>query len=263
MRRRIGILRRQIESVRKHREHQRRQRRKRGIPVISLAGYTNAGKSSLLGKLSNADVLVRDQLFATLDPTTRRVRLPGGREVLFSDTVGFIHRLPPDLVAAFRATLEEITDADLILHLVDITHPKAEAQLAAVERVLVELGAERDRIVTVWNKIDGAEDLGDPADQAGPADKSASNHALKISALTGEGIDALLERVESLLKASLQPVELLLPYSAGDLIDEIHRQGSVRRVEHREDGTYIHACLPAPLVRRLARAHPRWFVASL
>ena len=160
IRRRIGHLKRELEDVRAHRAQYRRHRLEEAIPVVALVGYTNAGKSTLLNALSGAKVYAANQLFATLDPTTRRVTLPGGREVLFTDTVGFIQKLPTMLVAAFRATLEEITEADLLLHVVDITHENAQQQAAAVLQVLQEIHATEQPIVTALNKID---QLPDPA----------------------------------------------------------------------------------------------------
>jgi len=240
MRRRISVLKHQIEEIRLHRKQHRRQRKRQGIPVITLVGYTNAGKSSLLKALSSADVMIKDQLFATLDPTTRRVHLPGGKEVLFTDTVGFINKLPLDLVAAFRATLEEITESDLILHLVDMTHPKSEAQTAVVEKTLGDLGVGKDRILTVWNKSDKIDGSG-----------GRENNGTRISALTGDGIDSLLHRIETLLHQSMKPVEILLPYTAGNLLNEIHNKGSVEVEEHKAEGTYLRAYLPASLANRL------------
>src|SRR4029079_5001885 len=154
IRSRISHLKDEIERVRKQRFEQRRKRKREGVPVISIVGYTNAGKSTLLNALTNSDVYVADQLFATLDPTTRRVKLPSGQEVLFSDTVGFIEKLPTELVAAFRATLEEINESDVLLHVVDITHPNAAEQVSAVEETLEELGAAETPVVMAFNKVD-------------------------------------------------------------------------------------------------------------
>ena len=242
MRKKISILKRQLENVRSHRKHRRQKRQMDGIPVITLVGYTNAGKSSLLNALSRANVFVENQLFATLDPTTRKVVLPSAREVLFTDTVGFINKLPHDLVAAFRATLEEITESDLILHVVDTTHPKAPAQIDAVERVLGELGVVRENIITVWNKIDLLSDA-----------EIDENHVLRISALKRTGLPRLLERVEEMLNGSMKSVELLLPYSESRLLGEIHRAGSVEKEEHRGTGTFLQVHLPALLAGRLKR----------
>jgi len=242
MRKKISILKRQLEEVRSHRRHRRQKRQRDGIPVITLVGYTNAGKSSLLNALSRAKVFVEDQLFATLDPTTRKVVMPSGREVLFTDTVGFINKLPHDLVAAFRATLEEITESDLILHVVDATHPKAPAQIDAVDRVLGELGVVKETIITVWNKIDRLTEA-----------EIEENHVLRISALKGTGLPRLLERVEEMLNGSMKLVELLLPYSESRLLGEIYRAGSVEKEEHHNTGTFLQVRLPALLAGRLKR----------
>ena len=242
MRKKISILKRQLEDVRSHRKHRRQKRQRGGIPVITLVGYTNAGKSSLLNALSQADVFVEKQLFATLDPTTRKVVLPSGREVLFTDTVGFINKLPHDLVAAFRATLEEITESDLILHVVDTTHPKAPAQIEAVERVLGELGAAKETIIIVWNKIDRLTEA-----------EIEEDHVLRISALKGTGLPRLLKRVEAMLNGSMQLVELLLPYSESRLLGEIYRAGSVEKEEHRGTGTFLRVHLPALLAGKLRK----------
>jgi GTP-binding protein HflX len=240
IRRRISSLKSELEEIRTHRRHYRRRRRNSGIPVISLTGYTNAGKSSLLRILSQEDVLVEDQLFATLDPLTRLVRLPAGREVLFTDTVGFIKRLPHELIAAFRATFEEIAESNLILHIIDSAHPKADAQVSAVEKVLYELGVKDRIILKVWNKMDKL----DHAD-------CMDDHSVSISALTGEGISGLKKRIESLLQDNMTLVEGLLRYSEGSLLDQIHRQGTVELEEHRHDGTYLRAYVPQFLAARI------------
>ena len=205
VRNRITRLRREIDEVRQQRSLHRRRRQRQGMQVVALVGYTNAGKSTLMRTLSGADVLTEDLLFATLDPVTRRIRLPSGNEALLTDTVGFIQKLPTQLVAAFRATLEELTEADLFVHLVDITHPDAEEQYAAVEHTLEELGlADKPRIVA-FNKID----LLPSADQDRPAigeieDALRREHpeALLISAARGWNLDALMEAIEARLAES-------------------------------------------------------------
>jgi GTP-binding protein HflX len=191
IRKRIVHLKKELEKVRIHRSQQRAHRKQSRVPVIALVGYTNAGKSTLLNQISTADVLVADQLFATLDPTTRRVNLPGGSLGLFTDTVGFIQKLPTTLVAAFRATLEEIAEADMLLHVVDITHPNVQAQARSVLKTLEDIHANHIPVITVVNKIDL---LNDPE----KASTALANfpRAVAVSALTGQGITTLLNRVE-------------------------------------------------------------------
>jgi GTPase len=194
IRKRIVHLKKELEKVRVHRSQQRAHRKKSRVPVIALVGYTNAGKSTLLNQLTAANVYVADQLFATLDPTTRRVNLPGGSLGLFTDTVGFIQKLPMTLVAAFRATLEEIAEADLLLHVVDITHPNVQAQARSVLQTLEEIHANHIPVITVVNKIDL---LHDP-DKALEA-LTYFLRAVAVSALTGRGVQTLLNRVEEQL----------------------------------------------------------------
>lgn len=242
---RIAHLKQELEEVRKHRSQYRRRRNEEAIPVISLVGYTNAGKSTLLNALSGSDIYVADQLFATLDPTTRRIKLPGGREVLVTDTVGFIQKLPTTLVAAFRATLEEIADADIILHVVDITHKNVEQQAATVLRVLGELNAADQPIITALNKIDQL-----PAAVPGGAAGEGLANAVSISALTGQGLPDLLARIEQMLDEALVSVRLLLPYQRGDLLGLIHQRGVVSRESHDQAGTRVSGKVPASLLAR-------------
>lgn len=190
IRRRIGTLKNQLEKVRTHRNQHRSRRKRSNIPIVALVGYTNAGKSTLLNFLSGADIYVADQLFATLDPTTRRVEFPGGRIALFTDTVGFIQKLPTTLVAAFRATLEEIAEADLLLHVVDVTHINAQAQAKAVYQTLEEIEADHIPVLIALNKIDLLNDT----DGARKSLESFPN-AVAISAQTGEGVSDLLNAI--------------------------------------------------------------------
>jgi len=196
--RRIAHLRQQLEEVRTHRRLYRRRRRRAAIPVVAIVGYTNAGKSTLLNSLADSDILVEDKLFATLDPTTRRVSLPNGRVALFTDTVGFIQKLPTQLVAAFQATLEEITEADLLLHIVDITHPHVQEQSLAVEETLRRIGADDRPLVTALNKTD----LLPSSENSPPLAEIAHRYpsCVPISALEGTGLNLLLRRVEEVLE---------------------------------------------------------------
>lgn len=244
MRDRLVHLRRELEGIRRHRALHRRRRKRSGIPVVAIVGYTNAGKSTLLNSISGADVLAADQLFATLDPTTRRVRLPDGGEVLFTDTVGFVQKLPTDLVAAFRATLEEITEADLIVHVVDVTHPQAERQVAVVEQTLEDLGAAAVPTLIVLNKMDKLED-------AARLDVVAEGNIVAVSALTGLGREEMLRRVAAMLSERQVPVRLLIPYSQSATLASIFRGGSVQEQEHIAEGTLVSAMVPLPLLGRL------------
>ena len=243
---RIAHLKRELEDVRKHRAQYRRRRNEEAIPVIALVGYTNAGKSTLLNALTGSDVLAADRLFATLDPTTRRIKLPGGREVLATDTVGFIQKLPTTLVAAFRATLEEIAEADLVLHIIDITHPNAEQQAATVLKVLAELNATEQPMVTALNKIDAL-----PENDSGGLAETIVGNTVAISALTGDGLPELLACIERVLDEELVSVDLLLPYQRGDLLGLIHQRGVIDREAHDSAGTRLSARVPAALMPRL------------
>ncbi|MEX1248432.1 MAG: GTPase HflX [Anaerolineales bacterium] len=245
---RISHLKKEVEKVRAHRGRYRAQRKRARIPVIALVGYTNAGKSTLLNALADARVYVADKLFATLDPTTRKVELPGGREALFTDTVGFIQKLPTALVEAFQATLEEIKEADLLLHIVDVTHPNVHAQAEAVLHTLEEIEAEHVPILTVLNKIDR---LGDP--QAAQEALNEFDDAVAISALHGQGLEELLAAVGRKLFETLAPIEVLLPYEQGALIAMFHEQGQVERVEHTRKGVRLSGRLPGRLLARYSR----------
>jgi len=246
--RRIAHLKDELEKVRIHRQQYRSRRKRSRIPVVALVGYTNAGKSTLLNHLAEADVYVADQLFATLDPTTRRVELPGGHLALFTDTVGFIQKLPTALVAAFRATLEEIGEADLLLHMVDITHANARAQAEAVYQVLEEIAADNVPVLTVLNKIDLLQDSA-RARQA----LELFENSVAISALSGEGLPKLLENVNQQLYETYVPLIVRLPHQEGALIAAFHDQGQVARVEQTHEGVVIQGRIPG---RMLARYKP-------
>jgi GTP-binding protein HflX len=240
--RKIAHLRRELEKVRAHRSRYRAQRRRAAMPTVSLVGYTNAGKSTLLNRLTGADALVANQLFATLDPMTRRTELPEGRQMLITDTVGFIQKLPATLVAAFRATLEEITESDLLLHVVDITHPDADAQAQAVRMTLEEIGAADLPMVTALNKIDL---LADPQGVFEKVDEF--ERAIPVSAVTGEGIPALLSVIEQELLQSMIHCKVRLPYQDGRLISLFHDHGLVEQVQHTPTGVIIEGELPRRL----------------
>ncbi len=243
IRRRIANLHTRLEKVREQRQQHRAQRKRSRLPVVSLVGYTNAGKSTLLNHLSDAGVYVADQLFATLDPTTRRVELPGGNTALFTDTVGFIQKLPTALVAAFRATLEEIAEADLLLHVVDVTHSNAQAQANAVYQTLKEIEADSLPVVTALNKIDR---LADP--EAARAALAAYPNSVAISALRGDGMDDLLQKINDRLYEASMPVTVRLPYAEGSLITLFHEQGQVSQSEHTPEGVVIQGRLPGRLL---------------
>lgn len=243
--RRIAQIRADLEQVRRHRALHRRQRKRMAVPVVAIVGYTNAGKSTLLNALSGAGVLAEDKLFATLDPTTRRVTLPASREVLFTDTVGFIQKLPTDLVAAFRATLEEINEADLILHVVDITHPNACLQSETVLRTLTDLGVVDRPMMVALNKIDllpGPDGIG--------ACLGHFPDSLPISATLGTGLTALLERVEEVLTSGQVYITVQLPYGRGELAALFHEEGSVIDMKHDGRGTVIEGYLPRRWLER-------------
>jgi len=243
--RKIAQLKRELEEVRAHRERYRQRRRESHLPLIALVGYTNAGKSTLLNALTPAQVRAEDMLFATLDPTTRKLTLPSGREALLTDTVGFIQKLPTDLVAAFRATLEEILEADLILHVVDASHPNASEQASVVEEVLDDLGAAHIPVVVAFNKIDLLPDR-----QLPPELEEDFPEAAPVSALKGLGLDDLLRQIESVLIARMQPIRVLIPYERGELVDLFHTFGVVEEEAHENDGVRISGRLPLTLAGR-------------
>ncbi len=244
---RIDYLKKELEKVRAHRGRHRARRKKSRVPVVALVGYTNAGKSTLLNQISDADVYAADQLFATLDPTTRRVELPGGTVALFSDTVGFIQKLPTNLVAAFRATLEEIAEADLLLHVVDVTHPSAQAQAQSVLETLEEIEADHIPILTVLNKIDRLE-----SPETANEILAGFSDTVAVSALKGEGIDELLAAVHNKLFEAFEFVEVMLPFQEGALIAMFHEQGQVEKVEHTRDGVIMSGRLPGRIMAQYA-----------
>src|SRR6478736_4196959 len=242
----IAKLRRDLREMKGTRDTKRQERRRNHIPSVSIAGYTNAGKSSLLNRLTDAGVLVEDALFATLDPTTRRTTTSDGRVYTMSDTVGFVRHLPHQLVEAFRSTLEEVADADLILHVVDGSHPDPEGQIAAVREVFAEIGASDVPEIVVINKADAADPLVLARLQR------EEPHSVVVSAKTGEGIAEALRRVEGELPRPGVEFKALLPYSRGDLVNKIHQQGEIDVLEHTADGTLVRGRATEALAGELA-----------
>jgi len=236
---RIIRLKRELETVRRTRDLHRAKRRKVPFPVVAIVGYTNAGKSTLFNRLTGSGVLAEDMLFATLDPTLRRLRLPHGTTVILSDTVGFISDLPTHLVAAFRATLEEVVEADLIIHLRDISDPDTAVQAEDVEQILRDLGVDphdSNRVIEVWNKID----LIDPTDRERLLRQSRADRpapAIGISAVTGEGVPALAERIEELLSGAVGQFDVTIRPDQMGMIDWVYRNGDVVQRTDEEDGS--------------------------
>jgi GTP-binding protein HflX len=241
---RIARLERELQTLAKNRDTQRKSRRRSARSTVALVGYTNAGKSTLLNRLTDADVLVEDRLFSTLDPTTRQLRLPGGETVLASDTVGFVQRLPHQLVESFQSTLEEVVDADLLLHVVDASSSDAEQQIDAVGKVLRDIGAGQVPELLVLNKADiaAAEDV--------KGLLAAHPQAVVVSAVTGDGTSVLLDTLAARLRSLAPIVELLVPYERGDVVAALHREGEVLVEVHSEGGSRLRARLPAPAVTR-------------
>jgi GTP-binding protein HflX len=232
---RMARLRRELTGMKTARETKKAERRRRSVPAVAIAGYTNAGKSSLLNRLTGAGVLVEDALFATLDPTVRRAYTSDGRVFTLTDTVGFVRHLPHQLVEAFRSTLEEVAEADLVLHVVDGAHPDPEGQLATVRSVLADVDAAKVPEIVVINKIDAADDA------TVARLLRTEPHAVPVSAYTGEGIDKLQSLLESELPKPPVEIEALVPYDRGELVSQVHRSGEVLSIEHETGGTRVHA----------------------
>lgn len=254
IRSKISHLKKELEKVREHRKRYRNQRISSRLPIVVIIGYTNSGKSTLLNKVSDSKVYVADQLFATLDPTTRRVEIRGGYQVLLSDTVGFIQKLPTTLISAFQATLEEVAEADLLLHLIDISHPNSQAQARSVLDTLEEIGASHIPIITVLNKVDKLTD-GTPRNEI----LAKFPDCVAISARTGEGTDDLLTKIRQVLYENMVPIEVRLPYSQGQLISLFHETGRIDRIEHNRSEVLIQGRVPGRLLARFSA----WFSSNI
>jgi GTP-binding protein HflX len=240
IRSRISELREEIEAVREQRKVHRQQRAARAMPVVAVVGYTNSGKSTLFNALTDAGVLAENKLFATLDPTTRHLVLPNNQEALLTDTVGFIQKLPTRLIAAFRATLEEVIEADLLLEVVDVAHENAIEQSETVSEILSSLDAADKPRVTALNKIDLLEDSTD-------LDTSLYPNAVPVSALQGSGLDELRAKIAEVLANSMEELEIVVPYAKSELVELFHRRGHVLQEQHRPEGTFLAGRLPRSL----------------
>jgi GTP-binding protein HflX len=245
---RMARLKRELKHMQNARRTQRRSRRRNEVPSVAIAGYTNAGKSSILNRLTGAGVLVENALFATLDPTVRRTETPDGRTYTLTDTVGFVRHLPHQLVEAFRSTLEEVSDSDLIVHVVDASDADPEAQLASVREVLAEIDARGIAELVVINKIDLA------APEVVDRLRLRERGAIAVSARTGEGFDALREAIAGALPRPAIAVDVLVPYDRGDLVARAHESGEVTSVEHGSDGTRLVARVGPDLAAELTAA---------
>ena len=242
---RMAKLRREIKAMAPGRDAKRADRKRHQVPAVAIAGYTNAGKSSLLNRLTGAGVLVENALFATLDPTVRRTTTPDGREFTFADTVGFVRHLPTQLVEAFRSTLEEVGDADLLLHVVDASHPDPEGQIRAVRTVLGELEGFEVPEIVVLNKADLA------APETIARLRSQVEVSAVVSARTGQGIEELRHLIAEHLPRPAIEVDVVVPYSRGDLVSRVHTTGEVLSEEHAMDGTHLHALVDEALAAEL------------
>lgn len=231
---RITELKRHLSEIEMHRKVLREKRIKNKIPIVALAGYTNAGKSTLMNTITNAGVLAEDKLFATLDTTTRKIELPSGSACLFTDTVGFIQKLPHGLIQAFKATLEELKYCDIIIHVVDSSNVAREKQMSTVYRTFKELECENKPIITIFNKID--KDIEKPF----PKDEHAM-YTLSVSAKNHIGIDKLLLTVEDVIKSYKTSVKMFIPYNKGNILNSIYGKCEIITIEHQENGTYIEA----------------------
>lgn len=241
---RISQLAKELKEVKRHRQLTRESRAKSRVPVIAIVGYTNAGKSTLLNHLTGAGILAEDKLFATLDPTTRNLKLPGGQEVLLTDTVGFIRKLPHHLIEAFKSTLEEAKYADILLHVVDASNPQMDQQMHVVYETLRELEASDKPVITAFNKKDRFEG------EYAPRDFQAERTAF-ISAKTGEGVEELLSCVEDVLREQKVEIEQIYPYSDAGKIQLIRKYGELEKEEYTQEGIYVRAYVPVDVYGKL------------
>jgi len=241
---RIKILSDEIEAMKRARDTARKKRTANAVPTVAIVGYTNAGKSTLLNRLTGSDVLSEDKLFATLDPTTRAAELPGGQQILFTDTVGFINKLPHNLIDAFRSTLEEAKYADIIVHVIDASDPQNELHRKVVYDTLTELGITDKPVMTLWNKADLVEE--DELFRDFDAHVS-----IKISAKTGKGIDAFYDELAKVLRDIRVHIDAVIPYRDAALISEIRKQGQLISEEYEEDGVHIEAYVPKAIANRI------------
>jgi len=256
IRTRIERLKRDLEDVKRHRRLHRRRRAVRGVPVVAIVGYTNAGKSTLLNAIAKANVLAEGKVFATLDPTTRRIKLPSQREVLLTDTVGFIQKLPTHLVAAFRATLEELEEAALLLHVVDISHLRASEQAQTVDEVLKTLDLEGRAVLMVANKVDVLAPDGIPDDDASNLEALAvlGTHGegmVLVSAEKGWGLDRLIQKITDMLGEGLVDITVKIPYNRPAMLQLFRRYGQVLTERHENDGTLVEGRIPPHLAPRM------------
>jgi GTP-binding protein HflX len=251
--RRIAQLKERVEEIRQYRERYRQRRRQSGIPIVSLVGYTNAGKSTLLNALAGADVRAENQLFATLDPTTRHVSLPGGRAILLTDTVGFIQRLPTSLVAAFRATLEEIEEADILLHVEDVSHPNMPQQADTVQETLADLGVDDKPVLRVLNKIDTVPGMTKEGIDDYITEHQLGYDEIPISAERRWGMSRLRDRIEQALSGEMTTLDVVVPYSRNDLVSLWRQYGEVDTEAFVEQGVRLCGKLPVRLLGHFAQ----------
>jgi GTP-binding protein HflX len=243
---RMAKLRKQIAAMKPARETKRASRKKNAVPSVAIAGYTNAGKSSLLNRLTRAGVLVENALFATLDPTVRKTQTPDGQPYTLADTVGFVRNLPHQLVEAFRSTLEEIADSDVVVHVVDASHPDPASQIATVRQVIAEVGANDIPELIVFNKID----LVDETQRI--ALRSLEANSIQVSSRSGEGMESLQQRIAEMLPKPNVQLDLVIPYNRGDLVSRLHLNSQIKSLEYLEEGTHVIAYVAPDFAAELA-----------